>query len=648
MKGTNVRQTFLVAAVIATALSGCKTASEEIAQGETLSQQKKYDEALETYRDVLGRPDLSAAEKERALRGRGEAFLAKGDLVNAEGAFRSLPPQSGARPALLGHVAYLRRDTAEAERLYGEAYTHGERGLVTTRLAEIVGGEATDPSRLQAAAKIVREGGGDAALAQALDEAASVWSAAEQGTAAPASLLARLAKAKDQAPRYVSLELIRADLLARSGQSEKASTALIDIASFDPKPSETFLKFVRQKQIRASVFTGDTTLIEKMADAGKMPPEEAARVRADIARNLEASGSFTEALERYKKTATAGGAPAGRAWCEVARLQAIRGDSAAAAEAWQKAASVADPDPATRALVAMAQARGQDPLGAIKALDAVLNDASLESPIAEDCSRLLRAAQRLRTSLDLVARAELARARTVERAALALAPDMSLALVLDGAFASLETGKPADAALALEGAAAGSETAAAIGAARIGILLEAGLQDDALKGADKRPDVVEALARLVPGVVHRQLVAAKTDDALSLVEKLAAATLDEAGAAQRGALFGRLRADAAYQALWSKKRFTDAAGAPDPLARKAPYCAELTLASGADLGVVRVVSADASGLVAHVPGRTAPVKVPASELLAASLRGVEDEAFERVDKVARSTASGRLAGEEGE
>lgn len=635
-----VRTRLVTAALALVLLGGCQTPSEQLNEADRLSFSGQYDPALDRYREVLGREDLNASDRERALRGRGEVYLAKGDLGNAEGCFKGLPPQSGTRAALLGHVAYLRRDTVSAEKLYREAYGRGERGLVTTRLAEIVGGEAQTPARLSEAARLLREGGGSSAVAQGLEDGAAVWVASDQGTSTSSALLARLDRAKQAAPTYISLELIRGTLLARGGQPDKATQVYVSMSSFQPKPSEGFLQFVRAQQTSAAVFTGDTSRINQLAEAGMLPPDEAARVRAEIARSLEATGSVTEALEQWQKTASAGGAPAGRAWCEVARLEAIRGRSAESSDAWTKAGAAAD-DPTTRALVALAQARGTDPLGARKALEGAAGDAALDKDLREQASRSARAADRLHAALDEVATGSASRARSLARSALALAPELSLAVGLDGALAHLETGpleknEVTAAASLLAAIPASGETKDALAAARTGRLLLAGLAEEAIKGAEKEPGAAAELARSAPRAIARLLAANRTEDAIAIVEKVKAASLGSAFAE----LSGRLRGDASFAALWAWKRFLDAAGPPDPLARRAPYACELTLAAGTTLGVVEVVSSDASGLSVRVPGRAATVHVGPGSLLPASCRGVDDAEFDRADKAARARRDG--------
>jgi hypothetical protein len=626
----------LTAALALALLAGCKTATEQLNEADRLALSGQYDPALDRYREVLVREDLNDSERERALRGRGEAYLAKNDLQNAEGCFKGLAPQSGTRSALLGHVAYLRRDTALAERLYREAYGRGERGLVTTRLAEVVGGEAQTPARISEAARLLRDGGGSAAVAQGLDEGAAVWVASDQGTSTTSALLARLDRAKQAAPTYISLELIRATLLARAGQPDRATQVYVSMSSFSPKPSDGFLQFVRAQQTSAAVFTGDTSRINQLAEAGMLPPDEAARVRAEIARSLESTGSVVEALEQWQKTASAGGAPAGRAWCEVARLEAIRGRSAESSEAWTKAAASVD-DPATRALVALSQARGTDPLGARKALEGAANDASLDKDLREQAARSGRAVDRLKAALDEVANGSATRARSLARSALALAPELSLAVGLDSALAHLETGpfeknEVTAAASLLAAIPASGDTKDALAAARTGRLLLAGLAEDAIKGAAKEPGAADELAHSAPRAIARLLAADKTEDAVSIVERMRAAGLGPAFVE----LSGRLRGDASFAALWGWKRFLDAAGPPDPLARRAPYACELTLGGGTTLGVVAVISADASGLVVRVPGRAAPVRVNPGSLVPSSCRGVDDSEFDRADKAARA------------
>jgi hypothetical protein len=635
----------IAAALALVALAGCKSASEQNAEGDRFAHQGNYDQALECYRSVLNRDDLNDNDKNAALRGRGEAYLAKNDLPNAEAAFKGLPNQSSARAVFLGHIAYLRRDTQAAEKLYRSAYARGERGLVTTRLAEIVGGEAQTQAQLVEAAKILREGGGDANVAAALESAASVWNASDQGTGTPATLMTKLDQAKTAAPTYVSLELIRALLLARSGQADKATPVYLAINNFQPKPSAAYLQFIREQQASAAVSSGNASQIDQLADAGVMPVEQAAKVRAEIARALEASGGFVEALEQWRKTAGAGGAPAGRAWCEVARLEAIRGRSSEAQDAWQKAAtaSAASPDALASALVAIAQARGQDPLGARKALEAAAGDGSLDAAPRDDAARLLRAAERLAAALDDAAAGSATRARTLAHGALALAPDMALAVALEGALALLEKSDVAGYAAALSAASATGETRDALTDARVGRLLRAGLTDDALRAADKDPSgTLAAIGRRAPSVLALFIADGRVEDAVVFVEKLKAAGLS----GRAGELLGRLRGDAAFAALWSWKRFVDAAGPADPLARKAPYCAELTLANGTSLGVVQVVSAGPAGLVARVPGRAAPLRVPPDKLALESLHGVPDALFERTERAAHElgASAGGAAG----
>lgn len=635
-----------VVALAVCLLAGCKTAGERIAEGERLTAGGKYDEALDCYRDALTREDLNAVDKERALKGRGQALLAKNDLVSAEAAFNSLPPSSSSRPALLGHVAYLRRDTHGAEKLYREAYGRGERGLVTTRLAEVVGGEAQTPARLLEAAKILKDGGGELTVAQGLEEAAQVWQAAEQNTGTPAGLLAKLDRAKEQARTYVALELIRASLLTRSGQGDKATAVYLAMTSFDPRPSEGFLQFIREQQMHEAVFTGDTAGINRMVDAGMLPPEQAAKVRADIARGYESSGCFVEALEQWQRTAQAGGTPSGRAWCEVARLEALRGRAVEANDAWLKASATSEPDATTRVLVALAQARGLDPLGARRPLERAASDASLDAETRDDAARFARAIARLEDALELVASGSVPRARSLCRSAVALAPELSLAVALDLALGLLEKNEPARFASALDAAGATGATRDAFLDARTGRLLVAGLFDEAIKPAqdDKlQASVLAAIGRRAPAVLARLTATNKIEDAIAFVEKLKAAKLDEASAD----LLGRLRGDATFASLWGWKRFTDAAGKPDPLARRAPYCCELTLASGTSLGVVKVTAATPAELVARVPGRARAITIAADKLAPVSLRGVDDEVFERAERAARELGERRPAGAEG-
>src|SRR5205814_1087825 len=151
----------------------------------------------------------------------GDAQFEKGDVIGAEGTWKTLPITSSARPALLGHCAYAKRDVAAAEELYRDAFKRGERGLVTTRLAEIVGGEARSSAKLGEAVKFIRDGGGDAELASALDDARGAWEAHERGDAAPA-LLPRAERAQAAAPTYASLAVLRAEMLDRRGDHDKA------------------------------------------------------------------------------------------------------------------------------------------------------------------------------------------------------------------------------------------------------------------------------------------------------------------------------------------------------------------------------------------------------------------------------------------
>ena len=230
--------------------------------------------------------------------------------------------------------------------------------------------------------------------------------------------------------------------------------------------------------------------------------------------------------------------------------------------------------------------------------------------------------------------------QALARSALDASPGSGVAIALvrslpaDGGAAALET--------TLASPVAWGETREALADARIARLLDAGLWDEVGKAIEKDPGPsLASLVRRAPRAIGALLEVGRVEDAAGLFERLKARKLLELV----GELTGRVRADARFAALWSSKRFVQAVGSPDPLARSAPYACELTLAGGTALGVVRVIATDDTGLVVMVPGRAAPLRVSKDRLLPASAFGVEDEAFERADRAAREV---RVAPKEGE
>jgi tetratricopeptide (TPR) repeat protein len=628
----------LVSLVLA---SGCASGVDLINEGDRLSAAKRYDEALERYHDALLRDDLSANDREHGIRARGQAQFDKGDVTGAEATWKTLPKSLSARSALLGHCAYTKRDTASAETLYREAFSRGERGVVTAHLAEIVGGEARTPDRLSEAARFLKDGAGDAALAQALDDARAVWDATERGEA-PIGLLAKLERARPLAPRYISIETLRADLLERAGDHEKSRAALVALASFEPRPSAAYLEFVSKHVTEQALRSGNTEALHTVLGSNLLTAEQAAGVRSDIARGLEAQGDLAGALALYNETASAGGTPLARALCEVGRLEAASGHADAARAAWQRAVETGAEDNPTRARVALARALMGDPLGARPALEAAASDGSLEPDLRETARGAFRASTRLKAAIEGLA-ASGGHTQTLARSALDAWPGSGVAIAL-AALPATESTPEIAAALesALAGSVASGETRDALADARIARLLDAGLFDELGKAIEKDPGPsLASLVRRAPRAIGALLEAGRVEDAASLFERLKARKVLELV----GELTGRVRADARFAALWSSRRFVQAVGSPDPLARSTPYACELTLAGGTALGVVRVVATDEGGLLVMVPGREAALRVSKDRLFAASAYGVEDDAFERADRAAREL---RVATKEGE
>jgi hypothetical protein len=599
-----------------------------IAEGDELRRSGNLDEALDRYREASERSDLGGTERERILRARGEILLQRGDPHGAEQSIRRMS-DSGTRSWLLGRAARAEGDRARAEALDREGLAKGERNAGLD-LAELVGSEAATPDRLLEAAHLLADSGGDPEQAKAAETAARVWEGAARGEA-PVTLLARLEAVRAQAPKYVSIELLRCDLLQRA-QDPKADTAYEALASFTPTPSAVFLKRVTEQRAAGAARSGNVSELESALKL--LPPEEAAARRAELARSLEAAGDDRGALELWQKTALAGSGAAARAELEVARIEEARGHPDEAAKALERARAVKDPDAESRALLALEQARLGDPLGARDALDEASLSSALPLELREETARFARGARLLGDALDALATDDPVRARTLARASVAASAELTVVSSVIGADPG--AGDPVKGAwaeaAALAAIPASGPTRAALLRAAVGRLCGAALFPEAVELAtgDATEVVLAALTELAPTAVARLLEVGRVDDAAKLWKALKEKSL----LARAGELAGRGRGDAEFAALWSRDDFLGAVGPPDPLARRAPYACRLVLAGGESLGVVRVVAADDQGLTVLVPGRATPLLVAKAKLAPFSARGVPDAEADRVFRAA--------------
>ena len=636
---------FLERAALAVVLvaAACTTPADLLAQGDQERSEKRYDEAVSTYREVLDSKKTSPGERDRALEGLGKIHLERNMLDDAWATFQAISPTSLIRAKYLGRVAMLRGDRPNAEKFDREAYDHGERGQIVPDLAELVGGEASSPANLREAARILRGGEGDGDLATALDDAASVWEARDRGEA-PRDLLEKL-PSREKAPRYPVIGLLRADLLDAAGSHQEADAAYAELAAYEPKPTAAFLSRLGERRAASAIASGDPEALERALASGSLTQERAAAVRADLARSFEAMGDMEPALSLYRKSAQAGGPASALAFCDIARLEEARGRLQASAFAWTSAAAVADPGPEAKALLALERAREGDPLGARGPLEEARATGALDPELTARTTGALRAAGYVDRSIAALGSGDAAMAANDARAAVALEPSWRSAEAIAAAAEKTPTEDArADAAFvasAADAAPASGETRLALVSLKIVRLLGAGLVDDVVKAADpelaKDQDLAQAaLATIVlrgPRAIECLLVAGDTPAASRLLTALKAHKL----LAQAQDLVGRLRGDARFSALWDAG-FTELAGPPDPLARHAPYACELVLADGTALGVVRTLAADPDGMDVVLPGRPSSIRIGKDRLAPCSARGVTDDEFASVDRAARERA----------
>lgn len=508
-------------------------AERQVERGEELLRAGQARAALESFADAQRDPKLRGLELTRAQVGEARAFLALGELANAQNRLRRLDDTVSAKHYWLAELALREGDRAEAARQFQAAMERAHGGDTALRWAWVVASEATHPDQVADAVRILTRGG-ERARAQALGELGEVWTGLLRAEP-PGPLLERLEAVAPQLADHAALAVLRARLLDALGRREEADAAW-DLDRVTPAPSAAFRAHAAALRSRLALEAGDARGLEK-ALAGA-DPETAARLRGELAWRRRQNGDLPGALALLRETAAQGGPPAALGAARAAELAAAAGQGALVEEllALAEAAAPAEPELIRRRALGGRVWRG-DLLGGA---DLLGPPASGEDPhAAPDAAR--QGARLLRAAAQALEAGRLEDAARLTRAARLLAPSDPGAAAL--AAAAGESGGAAVQARLLRGARGTSQ--AALDALALRLLLRQGALGEARELLERvgpgQPWVVPTLEAELHGALIAALRGGQGEACRTFLAR------DPFGGV--GSALARLRASAALRSL---------------------------------------------------------------------------------------------------